>query len=379
MLQSHFGGARWENGQEVYFPSHGPSQLTVGFDKKGGRIEFVAAADELPDATRIELERRVREALLEPLAPLVSHAVLFFSRRVRTTYRAPDDSFQISPVPVGAPQPDVLYADHPFLLSYPVRPSSESSITIDRVVRGRQEWAWFLNVVLRDRVKGQSPSSEHHWVLAGRDVTPPITERVIWAQEFYALPEDTHLPSDRFPELQEPTHQVENGTYYSRFGDTEDELTVPALFGEAIASFNALDSVRRDKFIRAAQWFDAGLRMWNVHYGAGLAALVSAVETLAWAHAHGDPCPTCGKDRNPGPTARFKAFVDRYAGRQGTVRPADAYGQRSTLLHGAERHALDEPGFTAFVPEKLRGRDDWEALMRLTQAVLINWLLDPEP
>jgi hypothetical protein len=215
-------------------------------------------------------------------------------------------------------------------------------------------------------------------VLADPDLSRPAVENVVWAQEFYALPDDGRPPADRFPELGTPLPVLDNDRYYSRFGDGVDELTVPALLERTIAAFSALDPGHRDRFLRSAQWYDAALGMWSTHYGAGLGALVAAIETLAWKGRPADPCPTCGKDRNPGPTARFKAFVDRYAQEQATLKPRDAYARRSALLHGAERLTIDVPGFMAFMPSYLRDRDEWEATMRLTQIVMINWLLDPD-
>ena len=48
-----------------------------------------------------------------------------------------------------------------------------------------------------------------------------------------------------------------------------------------------------------------------------------------------DPCPKCGKDRAPGPTARFKAFVDPYApGKHTAAERAEFYRLRSSLTHG---------------------------------------------
>lgn len=376
VMQSHFGGARWEGGQAIFMPSHGEPQLSVDFDREG-RVRSVVSADSMNSDTQAKLEQLVAEKLLQTLPAQVRHAVLFATSPVRGAYRAPDDSFQISPVPLGSPQPEVLIADHPFILSYYVIPSGDAMVTSSRVQRGQQEWAWFLNAVLFDRIGGLGRYSEHHWVLCGRDFAQPAAGQVTWAQEFYALPEDAGLPFDAYPEPSPEMSRTENSAYYTQRGIGGDDLTVPELLDNAVTALGSLDPASRDRFLRAAQWLDAASRMWTFHHGAGLGALVSAVETLGWATPPPeDRCPECGKDRNPGPTARFKHFVDRYTAGSAPVKPADVYTRRSQLYHGAERSAMDEPGFGAFSPAHLESRQEWEGVAKLVQAVLINWLLD---
>jgi hypothetical protein len=103
-------------------------------------------------------------------------------------------------------------------------------------------------------------------------------------------------------------------------------------------------------------------------------AQVAAIETLAHEDVARDPCPACGNDRNPGPTRKFKDFLDRYALGAGTRTQNDElYAVRSGLVHGGALLYHDTPfgsGLISFGEERSR----MDSLYEAVRIAVVNWL-----
>jgi hypothetical protein len=102
--------------------------------------------------------------------------------------------------------------------------------------------------------------------------------------------------------------------------------------------------------------------------------LVNALEVLL-PEGGPDLCPTCGRDRSPGPTRKLKNLLDTYAPDIDLGDRRELYKLRSALVHGRVMLGLDLPrGFGALVPRDWSQREILVAAHRASRVVAVNWL-----
>ncbi len=102
--------------------------------------------------------------------------------------------------------------------------------------------------------------------------------------------------------------------------------------------------------------------------------MINSIQVLV-ADAARDPCPECGRDRGPGPTARFRQLVERYA--HGVEGVSQLYSLRSKLVHGGALLDLDLPAaWDSLDPDEMEQSDQYGLARRVATAVIINWFLD---
>ena len=162
--------------------------------------------------------------------------------------------------------------------------------------------------------------------------------RSVHRQELYTWPGGQALVEsfssvDGIP----PMARIPPQTYYTRFGIYRDQqLEIPENFTDLLKLFHQLPFTERERFLRASYWFQHAQGVWNRSASAAFVAFISSVETLMPKAPTRSRCPTCEQLVGPGPTAQFKAFVDRLAP-DSSVPPADRrrfYSLRSALSHG---------------------------------------------
>ena len=206
-----------------------------------------------------------------------------------------------------------------------------------------------LSALLRARITSTKRVRPRHlWVLCPEDseAATPTSSRVRYAQEFYSLENFPERIAD-FSALAAPAlAEIPHDDYYSpQFSLRErgDKLSVPSTLSELLDAFTGLSADDRSRFLRATQWFHASEELWRVQTSSGYTALVSAIETLM-PKATGSPvCTTCGKETGPGPTRRFREFVD------GLLPASDSYAtSRGRLYEIRSAHwgTLEKQGLT---------------------------------
>src|SRR4030042_1104468 len=112
-----------------YQAKDSPHYLEVT-SNESGRIEKIQLSDGFPKEQLEQLEQRIKDALLTT-DQQVGADVLFCRERVSGHLRY-KDFFQVTPVPNGAPLPEVGFRDYPFLLQFKYTKSSDGMIDYSR-------------------------------------------------------------------------------------------------------------------------------------------------------------------------------------------------------------------------------------------------------
>jgi hypothetical protein len=374
-ISSFFGSARYDGSGNIAYPSGGEAFLNVRCDS-GGVVDIQPGPSF--DPTRFEsLRQSVLNSLVESKGPMARLAILFSGRPTVGQHRVGEIGLQIYPVPDQAPRPDVVIADHPFVVEFSVSGSREWHVSLARGMRETERWTWVLNTVLTHTVRGiPSKNTSHHWVLWPPEGGPPLETRIHWAQEYYGYSDLNLQPVQSQASVAPPIALIPDDVYYSRMGLRVDSvLDLPESFDRLVVTYASLGRAQRDRFLRAAQWFYVAREILAFHASSGMAALVTAIETLAYEARDRSACPCCGLDTSPGPTARFKDFLDQFVPEAGNrTAVGRLYTIRSNIVHGLNSLLSDEPWTITFKPSLLDEMEEVSTLFRATRLALVRWL-----
>ena len=114
ILLHHFKTAIQQTDNEVLYPGHSTEYaVRLIYGRRG--LKAIMPGPRLTDEDIKTIRRSVKEELLAPSGERVGSRILFAAVPVEgfCRYR---DRFQIIPVPPDAPRPNVLMADHPFII-----------------------------------------------------------------------------------------------------------------------------------------------------------------------------------------------------------------------------------------------------------------------
>jgi hypothetical protein len=175
---------------------------------------------------------------------------------------------------------------------------------------------------------------------------------------------------------------VPDAEYYGRRG-ADDDFDVPASLDAAFARSQEAAPSARERLLRASYWLDSAYRVWHTSKSLSYIATINAVESLI-PPGVADPCDCCGRDRSPGPTARFRDFVEEHAGGHDAKARGALYRLRSALVHGGGLHALDTPrAWGALTPSDMEHRELHDAALSVAGTAIRSWLssaaCDPAP
>jgi len=304
--------------------------------------------------------------------PTVWRRVLFASLPVDGFFRY-EDRWQIRPVPPDAPQPPVVRAPQPFLLEVKGTAVSESFVSAIRGEKLLSEVQLVLALVLHGGLAGGSTSAHHEWVIETSDANPPW--RSLLGQVGYSLPTSPGPPNELSDVSDyKPLVEVPAARYFERFGISINQtLEIPDLLPPLLRAIDTAPPSVRERFFRASYWFSRSQPSWRVSRSLSYVSLINAIEVLTPA-ASADLCPTCGLNRAPGPTVRFRDFVERYAG--SVPERKELYRLRSQLVHGDQLLISDGPMGMGFTPQLIEESSQYELASRTAQIVVIAWLLD---
>jgi hypothetical protein len=367
---------RWESGNRVSYlhPEQG-HVLNLVYTRRG-RVAACEPGPGLTDDLVEEIANLGQAALGSDTGHEVRRQVLFSMPEAKGYWRHGDE-WQILPAPPEAPRPTFLMGEFPFVLEYRIRSSSNTAIAFTRSRRRAWELHLVLSLLLRGRITRESDAKPHHWVLP----EDPSAEaaRAAYLNEGYTI-EGGFVPraenfshATAFPRLT----VVPDEEYYARRGfDPEHALDVPASLDDIFNRFEQSDPQTRDRLLRAAYWLDAAYRVWDMSKALSYVAAIFAVEALVPSH-EAEPCPCCGLDRSPGPTARFRDFVEKYAASTEEAPRQGLYELRSKLVHGHRLHALDLPrAWGALTPRDEEFRDLHDAALGVARSATRRWFLD---
>ncbi len=371
----HYGGAQQAGNGDILVP--GPDGDKLRIEAAGERIGAIRPGPGFTAADLNGLQSEARSKLVAGQRPGIGAGIGFSLAPVRGSFRAPNGAFQILPAPPAAPLPPVAYAEHPFVLEFPLVRSPDAFVNINRRARSGSEWVCFLNAVLTDRISQPSRRARSAWVICPGDTSGPgAVPTPVWGQEYYDIPGLDAFRDDFSYSAADPIPLIASDAYYRALGFTVGQpLTLPDSFPESVQRFSNLNSDDRTKFLRAARWTAAANDLWDAHASSYYVALVAAVEALAYDPLTADPCLECGRDRNQRPTAAFKDFLITHAPGAGSRREIDdLYGFRSSLVHGTALLDHDSPGAFHFKASTLAQDQRMRRLSSLIKVVAVNWL-----
>jgi Helix-hairpin-helix motif len=375
----HFGGAGSTPDDYVTYPNSESYALKVRC--KGTTITNIEGGPALTSTDLDQLLDKVQTDLISSPGISVGADILFSSRPIRASFRSTAGHIQLLPAPESAPKPNVVAADHPFILEFKFRKSRNWQISNMRRQRARIEWAWVLNVLLRDSIKYLGPRVRHFWSVSADESAEenPLQARVHWAQEFYIVEGFAGCRDDFSPQTSLELPKKPDDEYYNT-RRRSDEFELPNSLDHLLNLYAGLSNGHRRAFLRAAHLVYAAGTLWDYHASSYYVAYIQAIEALSQTSMPAQKCPKCGKDTSPGPTRRFKEFVELYGPPldPGEKSRRSLYDVRSDLAHGRYLFQIDEvPWDGAFNTTYLKQLDAYGSIHSLVQQVLIGWLRNP--
>jgi hypothetical protein len=341
---------------------------------KGTSLAAIESGPGLTEELIAELERAARDEE-ESSEIKIARAFLYARAPTEAAYRY-RDRFQIVPVPPDARRPKVFVDDWPFVLEFAIQPSTNLLVEVARTSRIRQALCLLLLALLRFRVSWPTRfQGNRHWVIVNHfgSTERPTLEQA--AQGYFAPDFDPDPTSFSDLKLFPPIDYEAAETHVKHWWiEATDRLCLPSNFETLCDTYFALSDEPRSRFLRAAFWLSHADQVRAMSVSAAFSSLVQAVECLA-EDVPANPCPECGRDRAPGPTAQFADTMERYGAGLDRASRNTMYQARSRILHG------DRLLHSDFMPDSFTiqaGQMEEEGLFNggrlATQVVLVGWL-----
>jgi hypothetical protein len=365
-----FESARTSGGREVvYFAPGERPAVRLTYTRKG---EITAQAETgLDDELASLILARVR-ALIRADAPGMWRPV-WFSSLPLTGYWRYRDEWQIVQVPEDAPKPQFMMGGHPFLMEVRGVRTGDSLVDFVRAERRLWELQLILSLVLAQvEISPNERSPTHAWVYVGGGSEP----RSEFRQRGYVIPTPTAPEIDFTPvDGLDPIRTINDEDYFSEWNVTADfQLDVPAVLPTVFDRYAAADATVKDTFLRACYWLSRSRPAARLSMSMAYISVINSIEALM-PDAERDPCPECGRDRAPGPTARFRELVERYA--HGIEGVSQLYALRSKLVHGRRILDLDLPtAWGTLDPDELEQSHQHGRARRIATGVILDWFFD---
>jgi hypothetical protein len=377
LMGFHWRGSCTTEDNSVLYPC--TESYVVKIRTKNDQIVSIEPGTGYSDAALASLKEKVRTTLIESSGSVIRADILFSSKPVKGSFRATKDRLQIYPPPENAPRPGVLSADHPFILEFPLKSSSDGFVTNNRAMRRALELTWTLNALLRTSITRIGPRAQHIWgLIETAQLQAPAQQNVKWVQQYYAIDNLPIQYANFSPPTSDQIRVIRHDEYYDSPFIMTDDLVLPDSISLLLDKAEGLDLLERRRFIRAVRWMYAATPLHFHLISSCYIALVSAVEALMPDAERQENCPTCHKDRSPGPTQRFQNFVESYA-------PASdpeeknrkrLYRIRSDLAHGCDLLRFDSaPWDWSLNTTSETEREAFDQLFRIVRKVIVNWLL----
>jgi hypothetical protein len=370
VIVAHFGGARCSSECDVEVPANGPIALRIR--TKGKHIIRIDAGPGLEADHISELRASIHSVLVESQEQFIAAQVLFSSQPVRGSYRSHNPDVQIIEAPSAAPRSSLQIADHPFVLEFRCSRTADPLISANRRSQLVRQWTDILNIVLISRLVVLEGQSHWSWVKTESDRATGVR----FAQHHYRVPGFTAVRAD----FSEPAGQitaVAQNEYYSQpqamYGA---DFTIPDNLAQTLNRIYNLSDALRSRFFQSARWLSIAYDPWQTHASCRYIATVAAIESLMPTVSGGPKCTECGRDIGPGPTERFRQFLDQHVPSTNDMRKIarSLYEVRSGLAHGKYLLVSDAGAITRFDTPWLRECQSSMELHRVSRLAAMNWL-----
>jgi hypothetical protein len=226
----------------------------------------------------------------------------------------------------------------------------------------------------------KTTSNQHHVIWGidaeftpGRDLTPRLV------QEHYTIPGFPSVVDSRTPMTDPLIELIPDTDYFGLHGRAvSQDLVLPQSLEAWVNSALACDDLVSKRLVRAAYWLNHAGQVFRLSLSASLVAAIQAIEVLLPA-VKGEVCPTCKREVAPGPTRKFKDFLQQYAPTNDSEerKARDLlYRQRSRLIHGHELLGTDgDYNFGWTNPAHAFDRMTLDGAVRLARIATINWFV----
>jgi hypothetical protein len=345
---------------KIYFASTGQVQ----------KIETDLADKELKPVT-VKLE----ELFLTPTRRQVRRFVGFAHAPVAGTWEC--KLFTITAAPPEAPRPQQFLADHPYILEVPFEATGDAFLDIQRAGRLRARYELLLSLF----ASGFKTRHDRFNVIWGRDMNAPFQGEPVphMIQEFYSIPGFNIIAESRTPLADPLIKLIPDGEYFGRPGRTPGyDLDLPQSLELWIDAALSCDGRLSQRLLRASYWLRHAHEINQISQSAALVAAIQAVEVLLPA-IKGQVCTTCEREISPGPTRKFRDFLQEYAATTSAEerKARDLlYKQRSRLTHGHELLVSDSDYHASWTnPAHAFDSQTLDRALRLAQISAINWFI----
>ncbi len=379
LIASFFSDSRSLDLETVEHGNEGNPALTLRYRKLQlvGIDAGPGLSPKIRDAIAAALEREVGQT-----GTIVSRTFGFADRPVRGWWRY-RDQMQILPPPPSARLPQMLFAEHPFVLECSVRTSQLPTLQMMRQQRASGLNALLLNALANATILPPALVSRSHWVY-DRPV-PQTPEGVMYAQEGYFV-QGYPMTTATFTDTAslEPVTVESHADHFTGFGGIDASsptLKVAESLPTLLDVFHSLEAGSQRAFERACYWFGQVAPFRNLSVSAAFDALVQAIEALL-PDESGPICPECKRPAGLGPTRRYMDFVENYAPGIDEKDRRELYSVRSGIVHGGRLLRGDLPWSGSALDASRRHQHD--VMMRayeVTRRCLVTWLAErsPEP
>jgi hypothetical protein len=343
------------------------------FLTSSGQIQKIEA--DLTDQELKPVIAKLEALYLGPTRHQVRRSVGFADAPVTGTWEC--KAFTITAAPPEAPRPQQYLADHPYILEVPIEATGDVFIDMQRADRLRARYELLLSLF----AFGFKTRRNRFNVIWGLDMDAPRQGAPIphLVREFYSIPSLSDITERRTPLVDPLIKLVPDGEYFSRLGRRPDcDLDVPQSLEVWINAALSCNDRLSKRLLRSAYWLRHAHEVNQLSQSAALVAAVQAVEALLPA-IKGQVCSTCEREIGPGPTKKFRDFLQEHAPTTSTEerRARDLlYKQRSRLTHGHELLASDSDYYAGWTyPAHAFDSQTLYRALRLAQISAINWFI----
>jgi hypothetical protein len=319
---------------------------------------------------------KLERLFLSPTRQKVHRFIGFADSPVTGTWEC--EAFTITAAPPEAPRPQQLLADHPYILEVSFDAADDGFVNMQRVSRLRGRYELLLSLFVPG-IRTTRNGLDTMWGIdiGNRQPGEPTPHLV---QSFYSIPGFQAVADNRTPLADPLIALIPDTEYFNRRGRRVDhDLDLPQSLQTWVDAALACEEQLSKQLLRSAYWLRHAYDVFQLSQSASLVAAVQAVEALL-PTTKGQVCSTCNREIGPGPTQKFKNFLQQYVpttSKEELKARSLLYRQRSQLTHGRELLTSDSDHHFGWTnPAHAFDRQTLDDALRLARICAINWFSD---
>ncbi|HEY3780306.1 MAG TPA: hypothetical protein VGL56_04425 [Fimbriimonadaceae bacterium] len=350
-----------------------PHDRLIVYRDQAGKIRRITPGKLTTEETLHNLRALIKSELMQAGAEKVAWTTAFSPVPVLNSFSC--DTFGFRPMREGAPQPDQLVAEHPFLLGVKYRSCGSAAINFLRAFKSTTRLSRILSVLLQRRIWVQTRTLPHHWMYV-RDAEGSPAIR--WLQRGYSPFGAEETDDFEVCSAYAPVFAMKQNWFFSyppRGVGTDISLVVPESLGEIVERFWTLPPDRLCKAELAMGWLSMFDEVWSASESSGYIALISSIECLL--DVKGKTCNECGQPVESA-TQKFASFLAKWCDSDegALIAPLKKYySRRSDLAHGQELYGKDSEPWLRPDLSADKEREEAEHLYHFVNRGFLRWLL----